>query len=326
MIVKEFNAGWGNDIELRKFETKILSSYLKSLYRDRTRSIIVNSTWYNQDYHAKVLEFVQQNHIDTVVVSACVDPPIPNRNWFDAVDVDLRMVGYYQGPDEIDFWALIVDRYFAVPDTDMCDAENINTAFLCYNRKPHWHRKKFVDQLRQHDLLQHGVVTLGSSSGQAEINVQQKVVGSPIAPNSGHEQYGIANDIMSLGCHDIWQRCFLNVVTETVYDIDRTWFVSEKICKPIMGLRPFLVYAPNGAHQWLSHVGIDSYTRDFIDITDLDLADPASLAPFLKVLTDQGTDYWQSKYRTLEAKILHNRHVFRQYVLAIKQRITGLEQ
>lgn len=325
MIVKEFNAGWGDNIELRRFETQILSSYLDSLYHDNTRSVIVNSTWYNQDYHAKVLEFLQHNQIDRVVVSACVDPPIPNRDWFNDVDVELRMVGYYPGPDEIDFWALTVDRYFAVPDTSMCDARNINTAFLCYNRKPHWHRKKFVEQLRQHDLLHHGVITLGSGSGQAELDVQQHVVGSPIAPNPGPEQYGISNDIMSLGCHDIWQRCFLNVVTETVYDIDHVWFVSEKIYKPIVGSRPFLVYAPNGANRWLSHIGIDSYTKDFVDITDLDLADPVSLAPFLQVLAHQGTDYWQAKYRTLEPKILHNKHAFQQHVLAAKLQITGLE-
>jgi hypothetical protein len=111
-----------------------------------------------------------------------------------------------------------------------------------------------------------------------------------------------------------WQRHFLNIVTETVYDINANHFVSEKIYKPIVGMRPFLVYDPDGACQWLQDRGFVNYTDDFTDITDLDLKNPANIAPFLVVLSRQKSTYWKKKLVDLNQKIVYNKEHFYQYV------------
>lgn len=126
---------------------------------------------------------------------------------------------------------------------------------------------------------------------------------------------------MSLGPLDIWNRCFLNVVTETVFDVDQEWFVSEKIYKPVIGLRPFLVYAPAGAESWLRHLGMQSYCDDFTDITDLDLRQPDHIPEFLDQLVRQGQDYWRRKYRLLMPKMLHNLSKFHEHVANLKHRV-----
>jgi hypothetical protein len=133
-------------------------------------------------------------------------------------------------------------------------------------------------------------------------------------PNAGIEQNGIPNDIATLGNMKNWQRHFLNIVTETVYDINVNHFVSEKIYKPIVGMRPFLVYDPDGACQWLRDRGFVNYTNDFTDITDLDLKNPANIAPFLVVLSSQKSTYWKKKLVDLNQKIVYNKEHFYQYV------------
>jgi hypothetical protein len=110
-------------------------------------------------------------------------------------------------------------------------------------------------------------------------------------------------------------------VTETQYDIQNTYFVSEKIYKPIVGFRPFLVYASDGAGEWLTERGFELYVNDFTDITDLNLAQPENIAKFLTVLCQQNSSYWQSKYLALKDKILYNNNNFYTYIKGIKCQI-----
>jgi hypothetical protein len=313
MIAQHFNNGWGNNYELRKFEIEIVQQYLRSWFTDNIPSVVVNSTWYNLKFHEQVRDFIQQNRIKRVALTSFVDAAIAQPDWFQDLPIQVRCLGYYRGADEIDAWALILDQYCTLHENSTL-MPRLDTAFLCYNRKPHKHRVRLFEQLRSQDCLQHGIVTLGHESGTPIASLEHDVTPSDIAPNPGTEQYGIVNDIMSLGPESIWNRCFLNVVTETVFDVDTTWFVSEKIYKPIIGYRPFLVYAPQGACGWLQHIGIEPYLHDFSDISDLDLAHESNIAPFLSVLCNQGPAYYQSKYMTLRGKIEHNRNQFMRHL------------
>ena len=152
---------------------------------------------------------------------------------------------------------------------------------------------------------------MGGNTGSARQALAIDSGVNDLAPNSDPGQYGIHNDIVSLGHLANWQRCFLNVVTETVYDINRNYFVSEKIYKPIIGCRPFLVYDPDGGRQWLEDRGFETYINDFNDITDLDLVIPGNMAPFLKALSQQHQSYFRKKFVDLKEKILYNKNQFR---------------
>lgn len=320
MILHDFNRGWGDNIEVRRFERDIITQYLRPWADDTSRSITVNSTWYNRDYHEQVLEYINTHDVDRVALISCMDPAIVHADWFDKKDLEVRSLGYYAGRDEIDLWALIVDKYFHVDNTAVL-ADQLDIPFLCLNRKPHWHRLRLYDSLKNLNLLEHGIVTMGNESGQAMRELDRDVDPSTIAPNPGRDQYGIVNDIMSLGPAVIWRRCFLNVVTETIYDVDQAWFVSEKIYKPVIGLRPFIVHAPNGARTWLAHVGLENYLDDFRDISDLDLGQASNHAQFLLVLTSQPHSYFLKKYQELFPKMCHNKHKFLEHVAQIKNKI-----
>jgi hypothetical protein len=156
--------------------------------------------------------------------------------------------------------------------------------------------------------------TQEAGDGKAVVALAQDRDHDVLAPNATRDHYGIPNDIVSLGHLGNWSRHLLNIVTETFYDINRTGFVSEKIYKPIVGCRPFLVCDPDGGTQWLCERGFELYTQDFQDISDLNLAQPHNIPKFLAALCEQTPVYWQKKFVDLQEKIQYNKAHFADYV------------
>jgi hypothetical protein len=311
MIIKTFDNGWGPQFPLKKLEQQIVEQYLAN---DHSKIVLINSTWYSTDYHQHVMAELHSLKFDKIVLISMLDAIIPSPEWYQEFNCPVHAVGYYPGSDAIDFWALVVNQHFLFPDFNLQENSKIDTAYMCLNRKPHWHRLQLYNQLVELDIVDHGIVSLGGDNGPATRLLKCDSGQSNLAPNAGIGQNGIANDIMSLGHPDNWQRYFLNIVTETQFDIKKTYFVSEKIYKPIIGMKPFLVYANDGAVSWLTNRGFEVYTKDFTDITDLDLSLPHNVAPFLETLCAQTSTYWQAKYLALKDKIMYNKIHFTEYV------------
>lgn len=318
MIIAEFNNGWGGDWPVKQFEQEIVSQVLST---DHRRTVIINSTWYTNAYHQEVLQRLKNINFDHLVIVAMLDPAIPKLDWYQDFGCTVTGIGYYPESFNIDFWALVLDKFYQDSNIELLDSNNIDIAYMCLNRKPHWHRKKLYSKLEQNNLLNQGLVSMGGTR-----YLEQDVGYQDLTPNSGPGEYGISNDIVSLGRLDNWNRCFFNLVTETSWDINHTGFVSEKIYKPIIGCRPFLVYDPDSGVNWLNSRGFQTYTQDFQDITDLTLTDPNNHVAFLKVLCEQPKSYWQKKFVDLKEKLLYNKSHFADYVkqqqLNIKQGIS----
>lgn len=326
MIVATYDFGWGPELLTKQLEAEILQEYLRPFASDESRTIIVNSTWYGDWCHSKVVDACRADPVDRIVLVSMIDAAGIWAERFQDLADDVRSVGYYPGPDEIDYWALAVNKWFTIPDYDLLDPVDIDLPFMSLNRKPHYHRQQLYDALKAADLLDRGLVSMGSArDGEpAQRSLPQDIGVSAMNfnPNPGVEQTGLVNDIMSLGHTENWRRCFLNIVTETQFDIPRTNFVSEKIYKPIMGMRPFLVYARTGAVPWLTVRGFEPYVTDFRDITDLDLSSPYNIVPFLRILSEQPISYLRSKMLALREKIQYNRNQFDRYVARTQEKIT----
>lgn len=322
MILKVFDHGWGNDVPLKQFEKSLTDQYLAPLVTDDKNHVIINSVWYTDNAHKQVMAYLRTHKVDSIVLIAMLDAAIPYAPRYQELAHLVNEVGYYRGKNFIDFWALMVDRYFDQPGPEaLLPTQQMTLPFMCLNRKPHWHRKKLYVELESRGLLDHGLVSFGGDNNNPVRVLATDQGQSLLAPNPGADQHGICNDIASLGHPDNWQRCFLNVVTETVFDININYFVSEKIYKPIIGQRPFLVYDTDGATQWLTDRGFQSYVNDFTDISDLDLTNPDNIAPFLLVLSQQNTSYYYQKYLALSEKIMYNKQHFDTYVQRQYQKI-----
>lgn len=326
MIVKTFDNGWGKEYPLKQFEQQIVSDFLSVQHRDSSRTVVINSVWYTKDYHQQVLAKLRQLTFDQIVLVAMLDAAIPHPEWYQEFKCPVLAVGYYPGANQLDFWALFVDHYLTAPKiSELANPELITYPYMCLNRKPHWHRVRLYNQLTQLGIVDSGLVSMGGE-GQAAKLLPDDCEHDELAPNATRNQTGLPNDIASLGLLSNWQGHFLNVVTETVYNINQHYFVSEKIFKPVVGLRPFLVYDADGAVKWLTDRGFDSYVNDFFDISDLDLLDPSNTAPFLKTLCEQPKSYLRSKFVALMPKLLYNRNQFVTYVAQQKQIINrGLQ-
>jgi hypothetical protein len=315
MIIKIFDNGWGSQFPLKQYEQSLVQQYIQPAIKDNRPTVLINSVWYTSEYHQQVISELRSLKFDRIIVVAMLDAAIPRADWYDEFEVEVRTIGYYSGKDQIDFCALFVDKFLQSLDTKwLLDHSGIDTAYMCLNRKPHWHRRQLYKQLESQGLLDLGLVSMGSESGPAVRTLPEDCGNDNLAPNATAAHYGVPNDIVSIGHLPNWRRCFLNIVTETCYNINQTGFVSEKIYKPIVGCRPFLLYDPDGGTQWLTRCGFEVFTKDFTDITDLDLSLPHNIVPFVKILCDQSLLYWQSKYVALKDKIMYNKIHFTEYV------------
>lgn len=317
MIIHCHDHGWGPEWPIKRIEREITDQYLAPLIQSNQQVVMINSTWYGQEQHAKTLQWLRAHAWDTAVVISMIDAAIPDASWFAEFGRPVVAVGSYPGPHHISLWAEVVARYIT-PSLE----HSIDLPFMCLNRKPHWHRRRLYADLEAANLLDQGLVSLGGQDTSSAVRSLAETVGSnDLAPNGAPDHHGIPNDIVSLGDPANWRRHFLNIVTETVFDVDVKYFVSEKIFKPMVGARPFLVYAPGGAAQWLHDQKFENYLDDFLDISDLELRDANNIATFLTVLCDQGIDYWQHKYLDLWPKIQYNQQRFHDFVAEQRQRI-----
>jgi hypothetical protein len=249
-----------------------------------------------------------------------LDAAIPRPEDYKEFGKPVISVGYYTGEYFVDFWSLWLNQRLDLEIYgDLTDPTDIDTAYMCLNRKPHWHRLRLYHRLESLDLLDLGLVSLGQKSGSATRAIDHDVGPDLVAPNSERLHYGIPNNINSLGSIENWRRCFFNVVTETFWDINHCNFVSEKIYKPILGQRPFVVYDTDGGSNWLKQRGFETYEHDFRDISDHTPIDPEKLVFFLKDLCAQPVGYLHSKLIELAPKIEHNFQNFQRYILKQSQ-------
>ena len=51
MILNTFDNGWGPEFPIKKLEQSILKSALDQLHNSNKRVIVINSTWYTDEYH-----------------------------------------------------------------------------------------------------------------------------------------------------------------------------------------------------------------------------------------------------------------------------------
>jgi hypothetical protein len=321
MLVRIFDQGWGHNYPLKQFEQQVATEALQYFAASDQRMVVINSVWYDNHMHDAVMSWLRKNSWDQIVLIAMLDAAIPGPDRYAEFGRPVTGIGYYPGPGQVDFCALFVDHFLQTPDQNLLlNSASIDTAYMCLNRKPHWHRQKLYGRLAALDLVTKGIVSMGGD-GQAVLTLLQDREHDSLAPNATRDHYGIPNDIVSLGNINNWQRHFLNIVTETFYDINRMNFVSEKIYKPIVGCRPFLVYDPDGGTHWLTQRGFETYTQDFQDISDLDLAQPNNIPKFLTVLCEQTPTYWQKKFVDLQKKIQYNKAHFADYVSQQKSKV-----
>jgi hypothetical protein len=207
------------------------------------------------------------------------------------------------------FWA-----YFAANEYSRYKNLNMpwigNRLFLSYNRKPYNHREQLIRTLTEAGLLCEGIVTMGNEDPENAITVDENI---NIKNANILGDVGVPNDIASLGDHDVWQQAFINIVTETVTS---TRFLSEKIWKPIIGKRPFLLVGPPDSLSHLHELGFRTFDQ-YWDEAYQECHDEIQIEGIHDILTDLSMtrpELLKEMYADMQDILEHNhRHFFGEF-------------
>jgi hypothetical protein len=272
------------------------------------RSLIVVPSWYDP---LDIIEHITAKHPDILVVCSLTDPL--GSTALNAQYLADRVIpfGYVDTGIKYDFWAVVCKKNFRQYTANELLPTQLTKLYLNYNRKPHYHRTNFVRSLEQNNLIDLGYVTLGGTNYLVDDQIDDY---QAWGANDAVGKLNIPNDIYSLGRVDIWQSCFINIVSETEYS-SYSCFLSEKTFKPIIGLRPFIINGNPRIYKWLIEAGFDCFT----DLFPVDkLSNTTSMTVCHDIIIDclkfYQTQDWQQIYKSILPRLYQNQKHFYEYV------------
>ena len=192
--------------------------------------------------------------------------------------------------------------------------KNFDHLFLCYNRKPTWHRVELYKAFKKNNLLNKGVFTLGNEDPEQVklVNADEKTI--PLSNEDDHGRMGIANDTMTLGNINLWNSHFVTIVNETQHISKLGYpFLSEKMWKPIIGMRPFLCLGDHGTIKLLQDAGFYTF-NDMFDLAKKDLGVNDIVYAIKNCKFDLA-----SMYKEIQWKLHHNKKRFFEFAKEQKQ-------
>ena len=60
MIVKNYDIGWGQRWPMKQLEQEILEHTLVKFRNDNSRTVVINSVWYTNEYHQQVMQELKE--------------------------------------------------------------------------------------------------------------------------------------------------------------------------------------------------------------------------------------------------------------------------
>lgn len=297
------------------------------------RNIFINSTWFaphiqNNSNWDLVQELIDKEIIfDNLFYLVFVDPNWLDKKHFDHIvkglgNPKVYMIGNVENsPYSFYPFAYIVAKEFKQYDEDDILLRDIRYKFINYNRKPKPFRVSLVELIKEAGLDKYGIVTLGKGENNELIKVTEKVEKVHDDLSNDQDIEGIPNDIMTLGDLNYWNHHFLNVVSETEINPDVDMFLSEKLFKPMIGLRPFIVYGNAETHQFLNDNGFKTFDHWFpFDLRTQDNLD-TNIIKTLKWICGLSNEKLQEMYNNMLPDLRHNKERFFEFAALQERRM-----
>lgn len=314
-----------------------------------TKNLVVNMTWFGPAFKNSSWDQVQdliKNGItfENLFWLSPVDPLCVLSADMQQIEKDLaaKKVFYigtgFNGPMEFNTGALACLEEFPDYSLDDLKPSHLNYVFMCYNRKPKPHRIRLVDMLFECGLNTRGIITLGDNDVNYDVTEGMPLTRT-VKINDNPANYtkngyfnlhtsfgGVPYDLSSLGRLDLWQQCFLNIVSETEF---REWdnrFVTEKIWKPIIGLRPFVINGQVKIYQWLRDQGFRTFNHYFpVDIENrFDDDVQVAIVDVVRYLSSLEQDKLTEMFDNMLPDLIHNRNRFFEFAKEQKHKIENL--
>lgn len=313
-------------------EQHVIDCLWNNLFPDISDGIVLNVT-YNIDENIEwIYDIIHNHNVDAILLTSLVDPVAKSTHvklceLSASLDIPVTLVGYcsYYFPDYmyLDFWALFMEQHFQSYTDKELLPDQFSNVFLSYNRKPHDHRVHLYESIHGNaldcvDVSNHGIITLGNTEDAAHqygiVSFDNNITGIKQDEDLGDDCYGIKGTATALGNMKVWRSSFLHVVAETTADPYQTPFVTEKVYKAILGLRPFVVYGDVGYNDYLRSNGYKTFS-DRLGIPDTFSVNSLNCAILHLAECDLAELYaeWLSD-------IMHNRENFYKHCAKIKHK------
>ena len=299
------------------------------------KNLLINTTWFGPQFDnnewAKIQQLIADGtEFDNLFLLAVIDPMYLMDRDLELIQTALKIsttyhIGMYA--DSLYEWNFhsftVAQRCPNYTEQELLPT-GLDCAFLLYQRKPRPHRLHLTQLLIAENLLDRGIVTLGSNHNHSYDWTEGKEVPIVLTINDTPEDYkhngqhnefsGIPNDLVSIGRLDVWQRCFLNVVSETEFESTKPRFVTEKMWKPMIGLRPFLIHGQTNTYTWLRNQGFRTFNQFWSHIpveTDPDVH--ATTVQVLTYVSAQSPQQLHDMYNMMWSDIKHNQDRYREF-------------
>lgn len=294
-------------------------------------NLIINSLWLDSTTIPQLEAWIKTHAIPgstQIIIIAFVDgfsaltEHIEYKKIITNYNYPVKYIGYSS-----DNWQTICPKWFGkLYDIDELTLnDKPKYVYLSYNRKPNNHRHEFVRSILKYDILEKGWVTfqfgyyheidcrVSQEPGLPDVEIYKDLIIKNISTDF---RYSRPEDITSIGNLNIWKNSYCIVVNET--DSGDPWHLSEKIWKPIMGLRPFLFNRPNLKHD-LNHAllkifkQLNLYTPgELFSDPILNSFDIEYNVQFLKKLCDKTPEELYEMWCQQRPMLDHNRKIFEQ--------------
>ena len=173
----------------------------------------------------------------------------------------------------VSFWVEFIDahreHFF---DDAYTRTPDFKYHFMCLNNKCNYHRAYLLNKMFQEEIVwNRGNISVIEQDDRYDFPhpIILEENRSPELLEKFHEweklsDKQIANDIVSLGDPRHWRSHFVTVVTESCHHTDV--FLSEKIFKPLIGMRPFLALGDANLYSKLREFGFDTFDDLFPNV------------------------------------------------------------
>jgi hypothetical protein len=301
------------------------------------RNLLINLTWFGPQFENNSWSTVQQmikNNVefDNLFLVNIIDPVYITEQQINDLQKGLGAskvfkIGLWEHSAHSWHFHPVASKNqwknYSLQDVQLTEPEYI---FICYQRKPRRHRIELTNLLIEKNLHSCGLLTLGGDNEPDEIYGEGLV-----APNiniqgnlpSDEPEFGtIPNDLTSLGSLHLWQRHFLNVVSECEFNSWHPLFVTEKTWKPIVGMRPFVIHGQPKIYSFLENNGFKTFNHLWSHIPCATGEDQhGNVVSVIDFLRGKSKRELHDMYNDILPDLEHNRNRFFEFAQEQKYRI-----
>lgn len=242
--------------------------------------------------------------------------------WFVAKDVFSTDIYYYEGRKKIsDTFKTKRTEFLSINQ----NIEKFDKKILCYNRRPHPHRRFLFWKLMNNQLIHENTFLslnnqddfryfhyryLYNTTQEESEKINQFYLNNRISWSfDGHDlNFNLANNFEET----FHKNTFVSLVSETSA-VNNVLFFSEKIFKPIYACQPFIISGNAFSLEKLKELGFKTFDKWWDESYDLEIRFENRLEKIIKILEDisRKPDSELAKMlREMNEVLEHNYNVF----------------